>query len=223
MEDGEVKLQITLSHVYLEMARAVFSLDRPSGKSDGPAQDYPTTFGLLSVTILYSYLAVESFVNYQFCTIYQHAVKAHQACEKLGGLHAKDEIVPTYDDFYRQYGNTPLESIRLELKEKIKAVCSAYGISQIYDVDSHLWQDFCDILKESRDFLVHTIPDPKIFQHHMQQLVEKTTTGKYVEIAIGIILYFYEQLGKKPPKWLNQNELIQLLAVRPGKDNDNGS
>jgi len=223
MKEGEVKLQIALSHVYLEMARAVFSRGRSPGIALGAAQDYPTTFGLLSLTILYSYLAVESFVNYQFSTIYQHATKAHQACKKLEGLHANDEIVPTYDDFYRQYGKIPLESIRLELKEKIKAVCSAYAISQIYEVEPQLWQDFCDILKASRDFLVHAIPDPKIFQEHMKKLVEETTTGKYVEIAIGMIHYFYEQLGKKSPKWLSQNELIQLLAVRPSKDSGNGS
>lgn len=218
MAEDEVKLQISLSHVYLEMARAVFS-HGSSEITDGAAQDYPTIFGLLSLTILYSYLAVESFINYHFYTIYQHAVKAHQECEKLGNLSANDEIVPTYNDFFRHYGDTPLKSIRLKLKEKIKAVCSAYEISQIYDVDPQLWQDFCDILKTSRDFLVHAIPDPQIFQEHMRKLVAETTTGKYVEIATGIIKYFYERFDKEPPQWLNQNELIQLYAVRPGNDN----
>jgi hypothetical protein len=107
MKEGEVKLQIALSHVYLEMARAVFSRDRSPGIALGAAQDYPTTFGLLSLTILYSYLAVESFINYHFCTIYQHATKAHQACKKLEGLHANDGIVPTYDDFYRRFMRSP--------------------------------------------------------------------------------------------------------------------
>jgi hypothetical protein len=223
MTEGEIRLQISLSHVYLEMARAVFRPVQSSQVAHRAPPDYPTMFGLLSVTILYSYLAIESFINYHFCTIYERAAKSHQACEKLTKLHPDDEIIPDYDDFFKQHGNTPLQAIRLELKEKIKSVCSAYSIPQIYEQDPQLWQDFCDILKPSRDFLVHAVPEPQIFETHMRRLVEQTTAGKYVEIATGIIKYFYEQHDKEPPDWLSENQLIQFYAVRPDTDAENAT
>lgn len=215
MDEDEIRLQVSLSRVYLELARAVFQSRQAPQVTKGTAPDHPVLFGLMSVTILYSYLALESFINYHFCTVHARAIEAHDACEQLGKLHSDHEIVPLYDDFYSEYGSKPLKSLRLELKEKIKSVCLAYSTPQIYEEKPRLWQDFCGVLKPARDFLVHAAPEPSIFEPHMQRILEETTAGKYVQIATDIIGYFYEQCGLERPSWLSENELIQFRAIRP--------
>lgn len=215
--DEETRIQISLAHSYLEVARAVFSAQSASEKNRAGAMDVTTGFGVLSVTIIYAYLALESFINYHFCQIYLHSKKAHEISELVKRSKPNMRIVPVYKDFFKKYGNTPLEELRPELKEKIKDVCNAYKIPQVHNKEPRLWQDFCDILKPARDFLVHAVPEPELFQRHMQKLIEETRAGKYVEIAIGIMGYFYDQTNTPKPSWLKSNELLQFQAVRPAQ------
>lgn len=221
MDNDETKLQVSLSHVYLELARAVFQPTQAPQVTKGTAPDFPVLFGLMSVTILYSYLALESFINYHFCIVYRHATEAHKTCRQLRQLQPDYENVPLYNDFCKKYGGDSLGSLRLELKEKIKSVCSAHSIPQVYEEKPQLWQDFCDILKPARDFLVHAVPEPGIFEPHMQRILEETRAGKYVQIATDMIEYFYEQHDREPPSWLSENQLIQFQAVRPGRHDKN--
>ena len=210
----ETRLQISLAHAYLEVARAVFSPEPAPENVEAGTVDFATKFGLLSVTIVYSYLALESFINYHFGRIYLHSKKAHEACECAKRAHPNAKIVPLFDGFFEKYVNRPLTELRPSLKEKIKAVCDAYEIPQIYVSQPSLWQDFCDILKPARDFVVHAVPEPEFFQKNMEKLVEETPAGKYVGTATGIMGFFYDQKSKPKPSWLDSNELLQFQAVR---------
>ena len=214
MTKEELGLQVSLSHSYLEVARAVLLPSKAVERDRATQLDFPILFSLLSVTILYSYLSLESFINYHFVDIYRHSILAHDSIEELRKSKPNQDLAPVYSSFYQKYGNTPLEQLRLELKEKIKEVCNAFGFSQLHDVNPKLWQDFLDILKPARDFLAHPVPDPNIVQERMNQMISDTPSGKYVEITIGIIEHFYEQAHKTKPSWLDRNELLQFEATR---------
>lgn len=215
MTNEELRLQISISHSYLEVARAVLLPSKAVERDRAKQLDYPTLFSLLSVTILYSYLSLESFINFHFVNTYRHSIIVHDSIEELKKSKPNEELVPEFSSFYENYGNIPLEKLRLGLKKKITELCNAFGYSQLYDVNPKLWQDFCDVLKPARDFLVHPVPDPDIFQERMSRMMSDTPSGKYVEITIGIIEHFYEQAEKTKPSWLDKNEFLQFEATRP--------
>lgn len=215
LTNEELHLQVSLSHSYLEVARAVLLPSKAVEHDRAKQLDYPTLFSLLSVTILYSYLSLESFINYHFGDIHKQSILAHDSIEELKKSKPNEDLVPEFSSFYENYGKIPVEKLRLELKKKITELCNALGYSQLHDVNPKLWQDFCDVLKPARDFLVHPVPDPDIFQERMSRMMSDTPSGNYVEITTGIIEHFYEQAEKTKPSWLYKNEFLQFEATRP--------
>ena len=206
-EEGDIHLQISLTRAYLSVARSVLrTADNPAPPDENSA-DFPTVFSAASVTIIYSFLALESFINYHFYRIYQHAKIAHEVAE--GG----SVELPIYGAFFERYGSTPLESLRIELKEKIRAVSEAYQITPLHKDQPSLWHDFCDTLKPARDFLVHSVPEPVLFQKHIRWMMIDTPSKTYIEVATGIIAYFYSRTGTPTPDWLGQDD----AAAKPSK------
>lgn len=205
-------LQISLAHSYLEIARAVFK--ERNDKEEGSVEpDLTTLFGLLSTVILYSYLALEAFVNYHFYETYVHSQESQKVIDELQKMYPDMQFDTVFKQFYVEYGTTPLNQLRPELKNKIKSLFNAFGIPQVYDKQPRLWQDYNDILKPGRDFIGHAVPDPNIVQESMQRILT-TPAGKYVEIAIGIIEYFYDECKRTKPAWLYSNQLFRFQAFR---------
>lgn len=205
-------LQISLAHSYLEIARAVFK-ERNEEEDGSVEADFTTLFGMLSMVILYSYLAVEAFVNYHFYKTYVHSRESQKATDELQKMHPDMKFDAVFKQFYAEYGTTPLNELRPELKNKIKSLCNAFEIPQVYDKQPRLWQDYNDILKPGRDFIVHAVPDPTIAQESMQKILT-IPAGKYVEIAVGIIEYFYDECKRTKPTWLYSNQLFRFQAFR---------
>jgi len=71
-------LQISLAQSYLEIARAMFQ-ERNVEEEGSIDPDFTTLFGMLSTVILYSYLAVEAFVNYHFYKTHVHSQESQKA------------------------------------------------------------------------------------------------------------------------------------------------
>lgn len=219
------KINLGLTQLYLEMARSVFTgIHHPQMKTQEEIEAEEefdpiagTIFSITTVTIIYSYLALEAFSNYHLYRIWEHSREAHKAMEELKQRdpeHTKN-LIPTYDQFYQEYGRydrfEDLKQTDLrELGERMKVICDAFKIPKIHEVDTRLWQEFKGLLEKARHFLVHPFPDPTKFQNVMKTILWERKIGEYTQTAQNVIKYFYNQLGKEVPKWVENNTLFLI-------------
>ncbi len=216
-------IYLSLTQLYLEMARAVFTgIHHPEKKpidkirsDDGISPITGIIFLATSATIIYSYLALEAFANYHLYEIWKTSKIAHTAIENLRQKNPKsvENVVPTYDSFYQKYGQCDrfkdLKSTDLmELGKRIKVICETLGIRKIHDVDPKLWQSFKELLEKARHFLIHPIPDPSEFEDMMKTILLEKELGEYVQIAQKIITHFYTETGHNTSEWVDKNTLF---------------
>jgi hypothetical protein len=217
------QINLSLSHLYLEMARSIFTgIHLPEKKSTKQILDEKgieplagIIFSITSATIIYSYLALEAFANYHLYQIWEYSRKAHDEFEELKQKDTKleEKMMIAYANFYQDYGKVDkfedLKETDLKMLDKrIKVICESLKIHKIHDVDAKLWQKFLELLKKARDFLVHPFPDPTKFQDMMKTLLIEKKIGEYIQIAQEIIKHFYKETGKKVPDWVEKNTLF---------------
>lgn len=159
-------------------------------------------FALTSLTIIYSYLAIEAFVNYQLYQIWKK-----RETDDPAGAHFKKRFgdIPKFEDLRR----TRLR----ELPERIKALCDLLGYEQIHNRQPQLWQDFKILVEKARHFLVHPVPDSERFQQIFSQIHTQTPGRLYVRVAEEVIQHLYTEGHVTPPSWLHENQLIRLRGV----------
>lgn len=228
------KINLSLTQLYLEMARSIFTgIHPPENKTidqilaeEGIDPFAGIIFSITSVTVIYSYLALESFTNYHLYKIWETSRKAHEAVEDLKQRDPKvaEKIIPTYDSFYKDYGRfnrfEDLKQTNLkDLDKRIKVICEAYKISKIHDTDTKLWQEFKGLLEKVRHFLVHPFPDPTKFQDMMKTILQEKKLGHYVQIAQDIIKHFYMETGIEVPNWIEKNTLFLIKGFEYLKKN----
>lgn len=144
------RINLSLTQLYLEVARSVFTgIHHPEKKpkeqvlaEDGVDPLSGIAFSVVSVTVIYSYLALEAFANYHLYRIWEYSQVAH---ETLEDLKRKDpEVVkntkPTYDDFYQKYGSIDqFENLKRtdlrDLDKRLKVICEALEIRKVHEVD----------------------------------------------------------------------------------------
>ncbi|MBA7493633.1 hypothetical protein ES702_04192 [subsurface metagenome] len=200
---------ITTYHVtqcYLEMARAVYTKwCLPTAKQFSSDRELKTLVGqfsflIVSLTVIYSYLAIEAWANYYL----------HEIWRKSRFNSGKK--YPAFPQKYRQINEfTKLKDTELkELKERIKVLCDSYQIPRIDRSNPKLWRDFNELLEEARHFIIHPFPDPKKFQECMEIVQEKHGLRKWTKIAEGIISHFFINKNKKLPNWLTQNKFFKI-------------
>lgn len=211
------KINLHMTQLYLEMARSVFTgIHHPEIRAEEEFNAITgTIFSITTVTIIYSYLALEAFSNYHLYTIWGHSKKAHKAIEELKQRDPEhtQKIIPTYDQFYQNYGRydrfEDLKTTDLrELGKRMKVICDAFKIPRIHEVDPRLWQEFKGLLEKARQFLVHPFPDPTKFQNMMKTILWERKIGEYAQTAQNMIKYFYNQLGQEVPNWVEKNTLF---------------
>lgn len=211
--------------LYLEMARAVFTgVHHPEKKTleqicdeDGMDPLLGIQFAMVSVTILYNYLAIEAFVNVYIYKIWNESRIIHWAVEDLKQKNLKltENSKPRYDDFYQKYGKKfPFEKLKetdlRDLAKRIKVVCKEFNIRQIYEVNNKLWQEFIGLLGKVRHYFIHPYPDPTKFEEMMKTILLEQKGGKYLQIAQDIIKHFYVETKRDIPKWVEQNLLFTI-------------
>lgn len=219
------KISLSLTHLYLEMARSVFTgIHHPEKKpqdqilaEEGIDPFAGIIFSITTATIIYSYLALEAFVNYHLYQIWETSRIAHGAFEDLKQKKPSwaEKTIPIYRNFYQDYGQfDQFEDLKQtdlnDLGKRIKVICEAFKIRKIHDVDTRLWQQFKELLEKTRHFLVHPFPDPTKFQDMMKTLLWEKKLGEYVQIAQDVIKHFYIETGKEVPEWVEKNTLFLI-------------
>lgn len=218
-------INFRLTQLYLEMARSVFTeVHLPEKKAkerilaeEGIAPFAGISFLITSVTVIYSYLALEAFANYHLYKIWEDSRRVNKSFEELKRKDPKlvEKWIPTYGNFFQDYGKVDrFENLKLtdlkDLDKRIKVICEAYRIRKIQDVDTKLWQEFKGLLEKARHFLVHPFPDPTKFQDMMNIILVEKKLGQYVQIAQDIIKHFYAEKGQEVPDWVEKNTLFSI-------------
>ena len=217
--------KIRISQAYLELARSYigaiatikksFTSDSPQVELDNQAT---MTFAFSALSTIFSYLAIEAYVNYDLFGIWQHSRNAHDVIAEVKRTSPQLQIRPVYNDFYQKYGHVDdfikLKETKLgELKERIKAVCKANGIPQIYDSDPKLWNDFLALLEDTRHALVHPNPHDEAFSKIVPRVFSTEPYASYPTIASKVISHFFHSTNVKPPDYLSANQLFQITNI----------
>jgi len=205
MNTNERRVGYNLVQCCLEMARAVYTECYFPGAKQAPFNTELSlrsqmSFLIASLTIIYSYLAIEAFVNWHLYKIWQRS---------------RDTSGNAYSPFYQEYGKinefTKLKDHGLgDLKDRINVLCDNYEVPRIHNNNPKLWQDFNDLLKKARVFIIHPFPDPAKFHEVMKMIGEEHELGKWAKIAERVISHFFINKNKKLPNWLGQNEFFAI-------------
>lgn len=217
-------INIPLTQCYLEMARSIlFANVRHNAEKQVVESsiniDLSFKISFASLTTIYSYMAVESFMNYSLYELWNHSRLSHDKIEELNKKYPEFKSVAVYADFYNEFGHVDnfikLKDTELgKMREKIKVLCKNFGFKQVYEVNQPLWQDFLGLLEKTRDFLIHPIPEEGIFNKFCKELTENEKLfNDFPRIATEIIKHFYLQSNTKPPEFLETNKLFFISEV----------
>lgn len=220
------EIKIKLSQIYLELARGfLFSnvrskpLDELIQNEEFKDDNSTFLFGIASVVTLYSFMAVEAFINYSVFELLKHSQLAKEKIDELNKKYPNMNAVPTYKGFSDVYGDmenfADIRRTKLrELKERIKVLCKEFNYKQIHEVKPQLWTDFTGLLEQTRHFIVHPNPEEKEFQKYSKSLIQDSNIIiKFPEIAASIISYFYESGKKEIPEYLTSNKILMINEI----------
>lgn len=215
---------LDIPHNYLEMARSVFTgihepkeIKKQEDENTKGKKQAGILFAMTSATVIYSYMAIESFINYWLYKIWEDSRYFHDKIEEINKAKPKLKSVARFDDLYIKYGKEDnFEQLKNtdigDLKKRINVVCEQLEIPPIHRKNKKLWNSFNELLSDARHFLIHPFPDPIKFQSFMQKLLMETEAGKYSETASGIIKHFYIEKKEEPPDWIAQNTVFEIIG-----------
>lgn len=212
MSEPTRKFTFSLTHCYLEMARAAagpLSFHHPTGDLRQVVDTYglnpiaSAILAVVSVVVVYSYLAIESFINYQLYRVWETRTEATIESERFLRLLGD---APSFDR-YRTHSRVR------DLGERIKVLCEIKGYRKPHEAIPTQWQQFKELAEASRHFLVHPTPEPVHFQGVMKRVLHELPTGRYPDLAVALIAFFYDQARTERPEWLSRNTLIRFRGI----------
>ena len=201
---------ISLVQTYLETARSVLDVEGcPRGALDPSSSPmYPVRrnvfLGIRSIAHLYSYMAVEAYVNY---LLYDTWCLFRRA----SGNEATDIRNCSIRDALRSA--VTFESLKhrkdiRELPERFKTLGKVYNWPQIYEQDPNLWKEFLDLFRTVRHFLIHPFQDQATVQKVMQIVQSPESMRRAPVIATCLIGHLYDVQKEPRPPWLEKNQLF---------------
>jgi hypothetical protein len=204
------KFTYNLTHCYLEVARGgMTTIHHPTLSIDevleqhGPNPLANAILSAVSITVLYSFLAIESFVNYQLFRVWER----------------RHDGSPEAIRFLEQLGDFPkfeqLKSIdkARELPERLKTLCRVLAFPLPHEAIPDIWRRFTSFAEVSRHFFVHPYPDSSYLQSQMKRIMTETQSGEYVRVAEELLSYLYRSGGKSMPDWLTTNTLLRFKGI----------
>lgn len=203
-------LQYNLTQDYLEVARGSLTQIHgkvPVGIEDGAPELSNelanAIFSVVSITIVFSFLALESFLNYQLFRLWQR--RADGSEESTRFLSELGDV-PEFD---RLKGH---DKVR-ELPVRLKTICRLLAYPPPHEAIPNTWQRLVDLVKASRHFVVHPFPDADYFNKNMRRMMTETTAGSYVKVVEETISFLYAKSGKSVPNWVSDNQLLRFRGV----------
>jgi hypothetical protein len=219
----DITFKLDPTAIYFNMARSFSSkymIEQVGEYINGGGyseRGYKVFYGLISGACIYSYLAVESYVNNQLYLIKGEIDINKPHVDKLKLIDPK--FKPSYEDNRFSYPDEKYINTE-ETKNKLKNICTYRGIPYHVEINNDLWMKFCQLLEDIRHFMIHPKPYNDIFNEKMKIIFEKNSLGVYIETAEEIIGYLYDQKKLKRPEYLIGNTLFVLDHINIIKGND---
>lgn len=213
MCEEPLTFSLDLTHTYLEVARAAagpLPILHSSGDLDRVLEEHGhnpvanAIFGVVSLTVIYSYLAVESRVNQLLYRLWE---RRHDGSAESSRLLA---VLGDQEDFMSYRGRSEIR----DLPDRIKTLCDFLGYRRPHDVIPTVWQDFLELSRKARHYLIHPVPVPALIQQRMTDMLHELELGKWVSVAADLLSFLYQEGGMNEPKWLSQNTLLRIEGIR---------
>lgn len=207
-EEASSSYTYNLTQDYLEGARAALTPIHgkvPQGAEKPPPSNdlLNAVFSVVSVSIVYSFLALESFLNYQLFRLWERRGDGSEIGKKF--------VAELGDaaDFIKLKNN---DKVR-EVPARLKTLCKLLGYPAPYEAVPDAWRRLNELVETSRHFVVHPLPDREFFQQNMLRIMQETQSGAYVRVVEEVLAYLYTKGGKPVPPWVTSNQLIQFRGI----------
>ena len=193
-EDQPVRITFKPPAAYLDMARSMIEeleilpydgINEWSPEFENIRQN--SEFAVMSVTIVFSYQAVEAEYNGQLYRIYSQRDTSTNRYRRL--IEKCGEVSSFWDIKKRTLG------------DKVKLLCFCLGIKPPSEVDRKNWIRFKQITEVMRHYIIH--PDPERFREKGLKMMQGNRAGTYVKVAQNIIRHFYTESGSDIPGWVD--------------------
>jgi hypothetical protein len=201
------QVNIHVSQAYLELARVnVYELlvENEGLKSLTTSEINTMVYSLNSVAIIYSYMAIEAFINQRLNWFLKMEITERKYLlidyEELKKFQEKYKEVVDYNVF-KSKGLS-------QLKDRINKLCVIAGIAKICDSNPDLWENFNNLLAEYRHHLTHSNPSKEHFNIKAKEILQVKKLPQYSEIASNIIGHFFDKAGSERGKHLKENVLF---------------
>jgi len=217
-------IKISAIQAYLELARSYITATAHSKASNVASPDQvdqdaraTTTFAFAALSTVFSYAAIEAFVNYEIFQIWSHSRYAHDAIEEVKRVDSSRQYVALYDTFYQKYGiKNQFDELKKtdlrDLTERIKQICKAYKIPSVAAEKKELWAKLLE-LENARHRLIHPVPQDVEFNELAQRLFLEKPYVDYPQVVVDVISYFYDIFKTAKPEFLRGNKLFQISGI----------
>ena len=194
-------IKIEPPKAFLEEARSLLGTKilKPSNDPIPDDAEVPSNiiFASIAQTYIFSYLAVLAF-----------------ATENISGIWRDDN-----DRIREMFPNAKnldhlLNSDLKEIKELLKTICYFHNIKPINDEEPDLWNEFMQVVKVTRDFFSHPIPDEHKFDKIVGEVFAKRSWRYASSVAENIISYFYKKKNLEVPDWVKENQDFKIETIR---------
>lgn len=207
---------ISLVQTYLETARSVLDVEMrsPRGALDPTSSPMhpalPNVFSSIgSIAHLYSYMAIEAYVNY---LLYETWCLFRRA----PGDEATDIRKCSVRDALRSA--TSFELLRQrpdmrELPERFKTLGKVHNWPQLYEQDQNLWREFMGLFRTVRHFLIHPFQEQSTVQKVMEIVQRPECMHRAPVIAASVIGHLHDAQKLPRPPWLKKNQLFTFTHM----------
>ena len=217
-------INVIVSQAYLELARSYVAATASSKVRDITDPNSPdqsnratTTFGFAALSTIFSYAAIEAFVNHGLYLIWEDARHAHKVIDEIQRSDLSRRYIPIYTDFYKKYGRFfPFKTLKStdlrELTERIKTICKARNLPSLPQTKTKLWENLLR-LEQTRHDLIHPAPEQTKFNELIERLFSTEPHHLYPQTASDIIRFFFQSTNSQPPDYLDNNQLFRINTI----------
>lgn len=210
-EVQEIRVGYNLPAIYLDVARAMVKFC-PIKHYEGAdteslpfmEQEHNALFGVMAVTIVFSYQSVEAFCNRYLYEIFERKDEQPERYQRL--IHTMQSKGNSKSS---QIGFNDVEKKPLE--KKINFLCKAWNITTPCEMNPANWSAFLQIGRDMRNFIIH--PKPQGFQESVRELMGKHKAGVYVEVAQNVLRSLSDEMGVSLP-WIEQPKYMKGLGFQ---------
>ncbi len=196
----EITLTFDLAQAYLEMARAHLKVPVVSASkvnTEDVRMTNNTYIALIAHGYIFSYMALTAFVSGTLWKAWE---------QPASSLRVKYPNAESFEHL--------LNSNLRRLKDSITELCLHLNLQPLAEADPPLWIELLQVLKKTRDFMVHPTPNPSEFHKVVSEAMERHSWGKPIEITERVMRYFFSRQPENVPSWLSKNEDFCFEAIR---------